>query len=168
MNQLYATDFVSAATATASSRRDPAHARAQRRRTATSTPPGLPPKTRRPAQIEFDLGQARTFNVARVQEDISLGERVLAYHVEILDGDSWRPVTAGQAIGHKQRRRFPAVTAQRVRLVIDKAAAQPAISEFGLHWNPLAPAGSGPIRLTALPPRPTSTPPARNWRGQSR
>ena len=96
-------------------------------------------------QIEFDLGQARTFNVARIQEDISLGERVQAYHVEILDGDQWRTVTAGQVIGHKQLRRFPAVTAQRVRLVIDKAAAQPAISEFGLHWNPLAPAGSGAL-----------------------
>ena len=43
---------------------------------------------------------------------------------EVLDGQKWRTVTAGQVIGHKQLRRFSAVTARRVRLVIDQAAAQ--------------------------------------------
>jgi alpha-L-fucosidase len=95
--------------------------------------------------MEFDLGQPRTFNVARVQENIALGERVQSYRVEVLMGDQWKPTTAGQVIGHKQLRRFPAVTAQRVRLVIDKASAPPAISEFGLHFNALAPAGSGAL-----------------------
>ena len=80
-----------------------------------------------------------------LQENISLGERVQAYHVEVLDGGNWRTVTADQMIGHKQLRRFAPVTAQRVRLVIDKAAGPPAIAEFGLHWNPLAPAGSGAL-----------------------
>jgi alpha-L-fucosidase len=65
--------------------------------------------------------------------------------VEILDGGQWRTITAGQVIGHKQLRRFPAVTARHVRLVIDKASAPPAIAEFGLHFNPLAPAGSGAL-----------------------
>ncbi len=78
------------------------------------------------AQVEFDLGQARTFNVARIQENIALGECVQAYHVEVLDGGKWHTVAAGQVIGHKQLRRFPAVTAQRVRLVINQALAPPA------------------------------------------
>jgi alpha-L-fucosidase len=142
--QLHATDFAAAATATASSRRGPSHheRNVQDRNLSTSWTPAEDQTT---GQIEFDLGQPKTFNVARIQEDISLGERVQAYHVEILDGDSWRTVTAGQVIGHKQLRRFAAVTAQRVRLIIDKASAPPAISEFGLHWNPLAPVGSGAL-----------------------
>ena len=70
-----------------------------------------------------------------------MGERVQAYHVEVLEDGKWRAITAGQVIGHKQLRRFPAVTAQRVRLVIDQASAPPAISEFGLHFNSLVPAG---------------------------
>ena len=142
VNQLYATDFATAATVTASSRRDASHHErlVQDRDLSTSWTPAEDQTT---GQIEFDLGQPRTFNVARIQEDISLGERVQAYHVEVLDGDQWRNITAGQVIGHKQLRRFAAVTAQRVRLVIDKAAAPPAIAEFGLHWNSLAPAGSG-------------------------
>ncbi len=77
--------------------------------------------------------------MARIQEDISQGERVQGYHIEVLDRDQWRTISDGQVIGHKQLRRFPAVTAQRVRLVIDKAAAPPVIAEFGLHQNPLAP-----------------------------
>ena len=142
--QLDATDFVTAATVTASSRRDAAHHErlVQDRDLNTSWTPGEDQTT---GYLEFDLSQPRTFNVARIQEDISLGEQVQAYHVEILDGGNWRTVTAGQVIGHKQLRRFAPVTAQRVRLVIDKAAGPPAIAEFGLHWNPLAPAGSGAV-----------------------
>jgi alpha-L-fucosidase len=144
VTQLNATDFVSGATVSASSRCAPAHHERNvlDRDLNTSWTPAADQTA---GQIEFDLGQPKTFNVARIQEDISLGERVQVYRVEILDGDQWRTVTAGQVIGHKQLRRFPAVTAQRVRLVIDKAAAPPAISEFGLHWNPLAPAGSGAL-----------------------
>ena len=107
-------------------------------RMGTLAPAGSPPKTNPPGTSSSISAKPETFNVARIQENISLGERVQAYHVEILDGDQWRTITAGQVIGHKQLRCFPAVTAQRVRLVIDKAAAPPAISEFGLHWNPLA------------------------------
>jgi alpha-L-fucosidase len=95
--------------------------------------------------LEFDLGKPQTFNVARVQEGIFLGERVQAYHIEVQDGGKWRTISSGQVIGHKQLRRFPAVTAQRVRLVIDKASEKPAIAEFGLHFNPLAPVGSGAL-----------------------
>ncbi len=144
VNQLYATDFVRGATLTASSHNDPS---GQERyltdgKLDTSWSPAGDQTT---GSVEFDLGQARTFNVARMQEDISKGERVQAYHVEILDGGQWRTITAGQVIGHKQLRRFPAVIARHVRLVIDKASAPPAIAEFGLHFNPLAPAGSGAL-----------------------
>ena len=47
-----------------------------------------------------------------------------------VDGKAVRSctITAGEVIGHKQLRRFPAVTAQRVRLVIDKASAPPVVA----------------------------------------
>jgi alpha-L-fucosidase len=120
IDQLYATDFAKAANA-------------------------LPIVGSATGSMELDLGRPQTFNVARIQEDIALGERVQAYHVEVLDGQNWRTVTSGHVIGHKQLRRFPAVTAQRVRLVIDKASAPAAIAGFGLHFNPVASAGSGAL-----------------------
>jgi alpha-L-fucosidase len=144
VRQLHATDFARTAALVASSRRDDSvHERQlQDGRPDTYWTPAAGETT---GWIECDLGQPRTFNVARVQEDVALGERVQAYRVEVWEGAAWRPITAGQVVGHKQLRRFPAVTAQRVRLVIDQALAPPAIAEFGLHFNPLAPAGSGAI-----------------------
>jgi alpha-L-fucosidase len=144
LDQLYATDYLRSATVAVPSQFDATHGEEQFR----DGDPGtywMPAAGQTTAQVEFDLGQSRTFNVARIQEDIALGERVQAYHVEVLDGDVWRTITAGRVIGHKQLRRFPSVTAQRVRLVIDQAAAPPALSEFGLHFNSLASAGSGAV-----------------------
>ena len=144
VSQLKATDFAKSAALSASSRYCPAvHERnLQDGDLATAWAPAQDQTT---GYVEVNLGQPRTFNVARIQENITLGERAQTYHVEILDGDQWRSITSGQVIGHQQLRRFPAVTASRARLVIDKASAPPSISEFGLHFNALAPAGSGAL-----------------------
>jgi alpha-L-fucosidase len=138
IRQLYGTDFVKAATITASSRRDPLgnenHLKDGKLETCWTPAAG-----QTTGSVVFDLGQARTFNVARVQEDVSQGERVQAYHIDVLEGEKWRTVFTGQVIGQKQLGRFPSVAARRVRLVIDKAIAPPAIAEFGLHYNPIIP-----------------------------
>jgi alpha-L-fucosidase len=83
--------------------------------------------------IEVDLGAAAKFNIASMQEAIELGQRVAAYHLEYWDGSAWRTITSGTTIGHKKLDRFPAVTARRVRLVIDRARACPTIQSFGLY-----------------------------------
>jgi len=144
VDQLYATDYIQSAAPVLSSQREGSASQDLLRDGDLNTC-WMPPAGQTTGQAEFDLGQPRTFNVARLQEDISKGERVQAYHVDILDGDKWRAITTGRVIGQKQLRRFPAVTARRVRLVIDQACAPPAIAEFGLHFNSLAPAGSGAL-----------------------
>jgi alpha-L-fucosidase len=144
IDQLYATDYIKSAAVTASSRRDAA-GHEKHLVDGDLTTCWTPAEGQGIGSVEFDLGQARTFNVARIQEDIALGERVEAYRVEVFAGDKWRPITAGRVIGHKQLRRFPAVTAQHVRLVIAQASAPPAIAEFGLHFNSLASTGSGAL-----------------------
>ena len=144
IDQLYATDYIKSAAVTASSRRDAA-GHEKHLIDGDLTTCWTPAEGKGTGSVEFDLGQARTFNVARIQEDIALGERVEAYRVEVFAGDKWRPITAGRVIGHKQLRRFPAVTAQRVRLVIAQASAPPAIAEFGLHFNSLGSTGSGAL-----------------------
>ena len=142
LDQLYATDYIKSATITVSGQSDATHGENQLHDGDLGTY-WMPAAGQTTAQVELDLGQPRTFNVARIQENIALGERVQAYHVEVLADSKWRTVTAGRVMGQKQLRRFPAVTARKVRLVIDQACAPPAISEFGLHFNSLAPAGSG-------------------------
>ena len=132
VRRLYDTNFVIDAAITASSRLDPSgHERHLMDNNLATC--WMPAANQTTGSLEFDLGKAQTFNIARLQEDISRGERVQAYHVEILENNQWRKVADGQVIGYKQLRRFPAVTARRVRLVIDKASAPPALAEFGLH-----------------------------------
>jgi alpha-L-fucosidase len=106
----------------------------------TSWSPNLNQQT---ATLNFRLDHPRTFNTARIQEDIALGERVQSYHLQVFEGSKWRTLSSGTVIGQKQLRRFPTVTAQQVRLLIDKANGAPVISEFGLYLNPLTPVGSG-------------------------
>ncbi|HOW63883.1 MAG TPA: alpha-L-fucosidase, partial [Verrucomicrobiota bacterium] len=149
VRELSAQDFLADATLTASSRKDELHHERFLcdQKLDTSWSPGEGQTT---GSVEFDLGQNRTFNGVRLQEDIASGERVQAYHVDIQEGGQWRTITAGQVIGHKQLRRFPKVSAHKVRLVIDKASAPPIIAEFGLHYNSLAPAGSGALTAHRL------------------
>ena len=135
MDRLYATDYAKNAAITASSRRD-ASGHERNLIDSNLSTCWTPAEGKNTGYVEFDLGQSWTFNVARIQENIAFGERVQAYRVEVFEGDKWRTITAGQVIGHKQLRCFPTVTARRLRLVIERASAPPAIAEFGLHFNP--------------------------------
>lgn len=87
------------------------------------------------AYLEVDLGKVTRFNVACVQEAVELGQRVQAYHVEHLDGATWQTAVSGTTVGVKRLDRFPAITARRVRLVIDRARACPAIQAFSLYFD---------------------------------
>lgn len=144
VKELYATDFATGAVVKADSQRDPQHDAHQVLDGDLATF-WAPAGEATSGTIEFDLSKPCTFNVVRIQEDITQGERVQAYRVEIREDNAWRAVAQGQVIGHKQLIRIPAVTAQQVRLIIERAAAVPAITEFGLHWNSLAPTGSGAL-----------------------
>ena len=144
VRQLNATDFVKEATLKASSRLITSGHENNLKDGKLDTF-WQPDASQTSGQVEVDLGTARTFNVARIQENIARGERVQSYRVEAFVDGKWQTLTSGKVIGHKQLRRFPAITARQIRLVIDKASAAPEISEFGLHFNSLAPAGSGSV-----------------------
>lgn len=87
------------------------------------------------ATLEVDLGGGKTFNVVRMEEAISLGQRVQKYEVEAFIKGEWKQVSSGTAIGHRKLDRFPPVTASKVRLTILAARACPAISGFGVHLD---------------------------------
>jgi len=88
------------------------------------------------ASIELDLGCPVSFNVTRVEEAIALGQRVEAYRIEAFTDGAWKAIAKGTTIGRKKLDRVGPVSATRVRLVIEKARACPAIRAFGLHLAP--------------------------------
>ena len=83
---------------------------------------------------EIDLGQPMKFNIACMQEAIALGQRVESYSIQYLDGAEWKTASQGTTIGHKKLDRFNPVTAQKIRLVINKSLACPTIATFSVYF----------------------------------
>jgi len=80
------------------------------------------------------LAKPATFNVALLQENIRLGQRVEEFYIDAWDGQNWKPVAHATTIGYKRLLRFEAVSTQRVRLRITQARACPVLSSFGLYY----------------------------------
>ncbi len=88
------------------------------------------------AELVLDIGRAVTFNVARVREYLPLGQRIDAIAVETWDGSGWKPFAVATSVGSQRLLRGKKVATSKVRLRVTKAAACPAISEFGLFSSP--------------------------------
>jgi alpha-L-fucosidase len=90
------------------------------------------------ASIELSFPQPVTFDVVMLQEQIRLGQRVQAWHVDAFNSASgdWSSVAKGTTVGYKRLERVQPVTAFRVRFVIDQALACPVINELGLFKRP--------------------------------
>jgi alpha-L-fucosidase len=88
------------------------------------------------AWLEVAFNRPADFNVAMFAEFIHTGQRVERFRVDAWDGKAWKNITRGTTIGAKRLIRFPTVTAERVKLVIEESRATPAISAFGLFRGP--------------------------------
>jgi len=89
-----------------------------------------------PAVLEFTLPEVRTFDVAMLQEHIRIGQRIEEFSLEAWNGKEWQAFARGTTIGYKRLLRFPEVAARKIRLVILRSRANPALSAFGLFKSP--------------------------------
>ena len=85
------------------------------------------------ATIEFVLPAAKTFDILMLQENIQVGQRIENFIVEVYQDSKWVKIAAGTTVGYKRLLQFPAVTANRVRVVISGSRLNPTISSFGLY-----------------------------------
>jgi alpha-L-fucosidase len=83
-------------------------------------------------ELVLDLSRTRAFNRIMLQEDLSVGQRVEAFAVDIWDGGTWQQIAAGTTIGYKWLLRIDDAETRRVRLRILEARLNPAIRTFGL------------------------------------
>ncbi len=88
------------------------------------------------ASLVLTLGQNSTFNCLLLQEYIALGQRIEKFAVEHWDGNAWVPFVAGTTIGYKRLLRFPNVTTDKIRLIIQQAKTCPTISNIGFFKTP--------------------------------
>jgi alpha-L-fucosidase len=85
------------------------------------------------ATLEVSFPKPITFNRALTMEWLNDGQHVQKYAIEIWDGNTWRPIAAAEAIGHKKIDSFAPVTASRVRLNILSSSSEAHIREFQLY-----------------------------------
>jgi alpha-L-fucosidase len=88
------------------------------------------------ATITLNLKGTKTFDVLLLQENIGIGQRVEKFILEYWDGAAWKQATEGTTIGYKRLLRFPAITADKVRLKIESSRLNPTISTLGLYKQP--------------------------------
>ena len=84
------------------------------------------------AVLEFALPKKQTFDVAMLQENIRVGQRVEEFSLESWNGKGWIPFVQGSTIGYKRLLRFPEISTDKVRLTIIKSRPSPTLSAFGL------------------------------------
>lgn len=95
--------------------------------------------------IELDLGKPTRVDHVITAEDIREGERVREYVLEGAERDGrWRTLCEGTAIGHKKIDRFAPVQVSKLRLRVDRAAAEPRIRTLAAFsvWGDCVPAES--------------------------
>jgi len=85
------------------------------------------------ADLVLDLGAPRVFDTVRLREFLPLGQRVGDFALDVGDAGAWREIARSAAIGpQKLVRLLQPVTAAKLRLRIETAAACPAITEVAL------------------------------------
>ncbi|WRX34996.1 Glycoside hydrolase [Theobroma cacao] len=85
--------------------------------------------------LYLNLQESVSFNVLQVQEPIHMGQRIIEFNFEILNGGGWKKVISGTTVGYKRLLQFPTVKSQYLKFVISKSRADPLISFLGIHMD---------------------------------
>ncbi len=106
---------------------------------ARSDAGGTGPEGSGPSWV-FELSGPMRFNVAMIREDLRQGQRIEAFALDAWTGREWKEIAAGTTVGWKKLLRFPALTADKVRVRILRARGEvPPIvppDGFGLYFDP--------------------------------
>ena len=87
-------------------------------------------------ELIIDLGSEMEINRILIQEYIKLGQRIREFKVEAFINDEWSPVIDGTTIGYKIIRKFPVVKTSKIKVIISKSKACPAISNIEIYQAP--------------------------------
>lgn len=80
--------------------------------------------------------QVITFNVLELQEPIQMGQRIIEFHLDILnEAGKWQHVVSGTTVGYRRLLLFPTVKSHLLRVVIDKSRVFPLISYLGIYMD---------------------------------
>ncbi|CAH9096909.1 unnamed protein product [Cuscuta epithymum] len=86
--------------------------------------------------LYLDFQEQYTFNVFEIKEPIHMGQRVITFHIDVLnERGEWEDTVNGSTIGYRRLLLFQMVKTSSIRLVIDKCREEPLISYVGLYLD---------------------------------
>ncbi len=103
------------------------------------------------ASNEYAVKEGAMVNTLLIQEDITKGQRVEGFKVEIFANGEWRYACEGTTVGYKRLIRFSDTPAEKVRVTITGTRADANISNVGLYYaEPLVEEGAK-VKLSDIP-----------------
>ena len=84
--------------------------------------------------LEFTLPLAIRFDRLELREDLSKGERIEAFALDVW-ADGWQEVARGTNVGNRRILRFPEQDATRLRVRILSARAEPKIASVSAYYT---------------------------------
>lgn len=90
----------------------------------------------RTPELVLDFGRDKNFNVVRLREYLSLGQRVEGFALDQWQGGQWVEFASGTSVGSCRLVRGNPIKTSKIRLRITQAAACPALSELSLFAEP--------------------------------
>ncbi|OON83030.1 alpha-L-fucosidase [Streptomyces tsukubensis] len=95
-----------------------------------------PPHSATTGAVTLKLPRARTFDRVRLGEDITRGQRVESFAVDIWTAGAWRQAATGATIGYARILVLPTpMTTDRVRVRVLRARSTPRLASVALHLN---------------------------------
>jgi len=80
-----------------------------------------------------ELPESVTFDLIVLGEDISKGQRVHSFKIEVWEDGIWKPLAVGTTIGFKRILKIGMTTADKLKFTFDSDKGTPMISTFGLY-----------------------------------
>jgi len=96
----------------------------------------MPDENTESAVIALNLKKRKKFNTIVLQEYIPKGQRIESFQVDFWDGFEWVELARSTTVGYKRILRFEQVSAQKLRIIINKSRLCPTLSGIGIYLGP--------------------------------
>ena len=87
----------------------------------------------RKQRLTLNLNEKQPVNYCIIQEDITKGERIRQYKIEVKVNGKWQTVCSGESVGHKRIAHFEPVETTALRLTVAQSVALPEIRHFSAY-----------------------------------
>ena len=84
-------------------------------------------------ELVLELNSSKQPSYVVIQEDITMGERVLKYRILGLSGKEWQLLSEGSSIGHKRIEKIKEGKFSAIKLIIDESNGNPQIKNLACY-----------------------------------